>query len=207
MLEAEKKLQGAKYHLDRMREMYLDNEKFFTYELESFLAKIRSVPDVLLEDYNQIFSLGISLEENLDSKIFQMRAKQLKLPTAVSFIEWWKNEMKTLWADSIGSIIFGKRNVSIHRVTVTPNLKKISITATIRATASVKVIKKDDKGNVVEVRSSSTERPKTKTTNQKPKIDWCFEEYSEDNVLNISKQFFNRIKKLVEDAKKKYQIT
>jgi len=207
MLEAEKKLQGAKYHLDRMREMYLDNEKFFTYELESFLAKIRSVPDVLLEDYNQIFSLGISLEENLDSKIFQKRAKQLKLPTAVSFIEWWKNEMKTLWADSIGSIIFGKRNVSIHRVTVTPNLKKISITATIRAIASIKVIKKDDKGNVVEVRSSSTERPKTKTANQKPKIDWCFEEYSEDNVLNISKQFFNRIKKLVEDAKKKYQIT
>ncbi len=207
MLEAEKKLQGAKYHLDRMRELYLDNEKFFTYELESFLAKTRSVPDVLLEDYNQIFSLGISLQDKLDPKIFENKAKQLKLPTAISFIKWWKNEMNNLRTDRLGSIIFGKRNVSIHRMTVTPNLKKVSITGTISVRASITVTKTDNKGNVVEVSSSSNERPKTKTLGQQPKIEWCFKEYPDENVLNISEQFFNRIKKLVEDANKKYHIT
>jgi hypothetical protein len=206
MLEAEKKLQGAKYHLDRMRETYLDNETVFIYELESFLAKIRSVLDVLLEDYNKIFSLGISLQDKLYPKIFEKKAKQMKLPKAISFIKWWKNEMNNLRTEPLGSIIIGKRNVSIHRVTVTPNLKKISITETIRVSTSVTVTKIDSKGNVVEVISSSNERPKTKTPDQQPKIEWCFKEYPSDNVLNISEQFFNRIKKLVDDAKKNYHI-
>ncbi|MEM0172551.1 MAG: hypothetical protein QXV57_08325 [Thermoproteota archaeon] len=46
-----------------MEETYLKCEEHFIYELEAFLVKLRSVPDVLLEDFNEKFSLGISLDQ------------------------------------------------------------------------------------------------------------------------------------------------
>jgi ribosomal 30S subunit maturation factor RimM len=35
-MEAERKLHGAAYHLQRMEEWYLKNDEYFIYELEAF---------------------------------------------------------------------------------------------------------------------------------------------------------------------------
>lgn len=43
IMEAEKKLQGAIYHFQRMKETYLKYEENFIYELEAFLVKARAL--------------------------------------------------------------------------------------------------------------------------------------------------------------------
>ncbi|HSQ49350.1 MAG TPA: hypothetical protein VLL96_06690 [Candidatus Deferrimicrobiaceae bacterium] len=122
-MEAEKKFQGATYHLDKMSQLYLKNEEHFTYELDSFLSKIRSVPDVMLEDFNEKYKLGISLGENLYPDDFEMRAKKLGNKDALDFIKWWKKEIGKLWSSSSGPLLT-KRNISIHRKVITSDLKK-----------------------------------------------------------------------------------
>ena len=85
-MEAEKKLKGAEYHLERMNELYLKNEAQFTHEFEAFLSKIRSVPDVMLEDFNRKFNMGISLDENLYPLYFERKAKKLNNQEAISLL-------------------------------------------------------------------------------------------------------------------------
>ena len=97
VLEAEKKLQAAKYHLDRMKKTYTKNEEIFIYELESFLVNARSTPDILLEDFEKIFLLGISLRHRLFPDTFEKKAKQRQLPNAINFINWWRREMNRVW--------------------------------------------------------------------------------------------------------------
>lgn len=62
-LFSEEKLNVAKFFLDKLCEVRADKE-FICY-LDGFLTAAVSVLDVLLEDGNVIFSLGIPLEEKL----------------------------------------------------------------------------------------------------------------------------------------------
>ncbi|MEM0172552.1 MAG: hypothetical protein QXV57_08330 [Thermoproteota archaeon] len=49
--------------------------------------------------------------------------------------------MNQIESDPLGSIIFGKRNISVHRKVVGLDLKKISIYETIHVTESITVQK------------------------------------------------------------------
>jgi hypothetical protein len=203
-MEAEKKLRGAIYHFQRMEKAYLKNEENFIYELEAFLVKVRSVPDVLLEDFNEKLSLGISLEEELYPKTFEERARQLQNTQAISFIQWWKSKMEQIRSDKLGSILFGKRNISVHRKVVRPDLKKITLYETIRATTEyINIRKYDEKGNLIEDEKSlgippAPEEPKP------PEVEWCFSEYPDENVLEVSRKILQTVKRFVEEAKSRF---
>lgn len=202
-MEAEKKLRGATYHLQRMKEMYLKNEENFIYELEAFLVKTRSIPDVLLEDFNQKFSLGMSLEKELNHKTFKERAQQLQNAQAISFIKWWKDKMKQIRSDSLGSILFGKRNISVHRKVVKPDLKKVTLHDNIRLTDSVTVKKYDEKGKLIE----EVKSPETSQKPPEPKpaeINWFFSEHPDENILEACKKLLEMIKGFIEEAKSRF---
>lgn len=198
-MEAEKKLQGAFYHLQKMGELYLKNEEQFTHEFEAFLTKVRSVPDVMLEDFNKKFNLGISLKEDLYPDTFEKKAKQLKNKEATSFIEWWKNKMGHIRSSYTGPL-FDKRNIAIHRKTVPPDLKKVNLVAKISAFAEITV--HDAKGNVVA--KSSSIRPKDKEP-QPPKVEWSFTDYPNDNALDVSKKLLDEVHKMLEEAKTQFE--
>jgi len=200
-MEAEKKLQGVMYHLQRMEEMYLKNEENFVYELEAFLVKIRSVPDVLLEDFNEKFSLGISLEEELYPKTFEERARQQQNIQAIDFIQWWKTKMEMLKFHPLGSIFFGKkgkRNISVHRKVVAPDLKKITLFETIQVTATVRNY--DEKGNFIEERKSP-ETPPEPVEPKPPIVEWAFKDYPNEDVIETCKKLFKIVKDFIEEAK------
>ena len=202
-MEAEKKLLGAIYHLQRMEEFYLKNEEYFIHELEAFLVNVRSVPDVLLEDFNQKFSLRINLEEKLARKIFENRAKQMHNSQAISFIQWWKKKMDQIRSDKLGFILFGKRNISVHRKVVRPDLKKITIHETIRLTDSVTIRKYDEKGNLIEELKSPQIPPEP--IEQKPaEIGWFFSDYPNENVLEVSRKLLQIVKEFIEEAKSRF---
>lgn len=205
-MEAEKKLRGATYHLQRMREMYLKNEENFIHELEAFLVKARSVPDVLLEDFNKKFSLGISLEAELSPKTFEDKARQLRNTSALDFIQWWKAKMNHIRSDPLGSIFFGwkgKRNISVHRKVVRPDLKKITLVETIHLTESVTIRKYDEKGNLIE-ESKSPEIPPKPIEPKPAEINWFFSEYPNENVFEVSKKLLDVVKGFVEEAKSRF---
>jgi len=201
-MEAEKKLRGAIYHLQRMEEAYLKNEENFIYELEAFLVKVISVPDVLLEDFNEKLSLGISLEEKLYPETFEERARELQNAQAMSFIQWWRSKMEQIRSDKLGSIFFGKRNISVHRKVVRPDLK-ITLYETIRITDSINIRKYDEKGNLIED-VKSLEIPPALEEPKPSEIEWCFSEYPDENVLEACKKILQTVKRFVEEAKSRF---
>ncbi|MEM1963269.1 MAG: hypothetical protein QXN23_06590 [Candidatus Caldarchaeum sp.] len=204
-MEAQKKLEGAKYHFQRMEETYSKNEKHFTYELEAFLVKLRSVPDVLLQDFNEKFSLNINLEEKLDPKTFKERAEKMKNGQAIAFIQWWKENIDRMRSDKRGSILFSKRNISVHRKVLQPNLKKVNVFETITVTESIKIVKYDEEGRLVEEWKSPETPPKPREV--KPteiEINLFFSEYPEENVLEVCRMLLEMIEKFVEEAKNRF---
>ena len=202
-MEAEKKLRGAKYHLQRMKEKYLINEEIFTYELEAFLSKTRSIPDVLLEDFNQKFSLGISLEEKLYPETFEKRARELKNVQAINFIDWWKGKMNQIQSDPLGAILFKKRNISIHRKVVKPNHVKVTVHETIHLTDSVIVKKYDERGKLIE-EVKSPETPEKPPEPKPAEINWFFSEYPNEDVLEACKKLLEMMKEFIQEAKNKF---
>lgn len=181
-----------------MSELYLKNEEQFTNEFEAFLSKIRSVPDVMLEDFNRKFKLGISLEERLFPEDFIKRARKLNNQEAISFFNWWKNELEQIRSSTVGPL-FDLRNISIHRKTVTTDLKRINVTAKISCFAEIAVY--DAKGNLVS--KSSSIRPQDEKP-EPPKIEWSFKEYPNDNALDISKKLFSEIERMLKEAQLLY---
>ena len=198
-MEAEKKLQGAEYHLQRMEEFYLKNEEIFTYELEAFLAKIRSVLDVLLEDFNRKFSLGVGLEVKLKANIFEKRAKQLNNIQALNFIRWWRRKRDAIYSSPLG-FLFLKRNVSVHRAVVKPNLKKVTASEMLTVSESITVVKYNEKGRLVEKwegpKPSPVSRDRTSV-----EINWFFKDYRDKNVLEVCRELFKLMEDIVKEAK------
>ncbi len=179
-----------------MEEIYPKNQDEFTYELEAFLGKARSVPDFLLEDFNIKYSLGIGLEEYMDAKRFKKRAKQFKNTEALKFINWYGKKMSALKSDPIGKLFFDKRRVSMHRKTVKPDHTTVNIVATISLELVTQVF--DKNGNLVtEHRKPPKQQPK-----ESPKINLFFSEYDKENVLEASNKFLDMMRLFVEKAKK-----
>jgi hypothetical protein len=197
-MEAEKKFSGALYHFQRMEEVYLKNEEKLTYELEAFLVKIRSIPDVLLEDFNQKFSLGIGLERKLTPKIFRKKAQELGGIQATEFIKWWEEKKREIESGPLGSILFKKRNISVHRKVVAPDLKRITLTATVDLSYSITV--KNEKGKII----NELEMPPRSRKPEPQKIDWCFNEFPSEDVLGISKKLLQMVKEFIEEAKSRF---
>lgn len=203
-MQAEKKLRGAEYHLQRMEETYLKNEEYFVYELEAFLVKVRSVPDVLLEDYNGKFSLGIGLDEKMSAELFRKKAQDLQNPKAIDFIDWWGTKMGQLRSDNIGSLLLGKRNVSVHRKEVGPDRKEVAITSTARITLSTTVRAYDKNGNLTGETKTPETPPGPREKTASVKTNWFFKDFPDENVLALSRKLFAMIKDFIEEAKTRF---
>lgn len=172
----------------------MENEEQFTHEFEAFLTNARSIPDVMLEDFNNKFGLGISLEEKLTPNTFEKKAKQLKNQEAMAFIDWWKSRMEQVRSSALGPL-FDKRNIAIHRKTVKPDLKKINV---IPKFSVAEITVHDEKGNLVAKSSSigsKDEKP------EPAEFEWSFIDYPNDNALGVSKKLLDEIHKMLAEAK------
>jgi hypothetical protein len=200
-MEAEKKLYGAAYHLQRMEELYLKNDEHFIYELEAFLVKVRSILDVLLEDFNKKFCLGISSEERLSPDLFEERALRSTNKEAIEFIKWWRHKKDSIRSSKLGSLLFEKRNLSVHRKVISPDLKKVTVYDNIHIEESVTIRKYDAEGNLIE-EFDSQDTPVETVASKSAEMDWFFSEYPNENVLKVSYSLFQTLKEVVEEAKK-----
>ena len=214
----DKKIQAAEYHLANMKEKNVKDEQHFIYEVEAFLTKIRSIPDVLLEDYNQKFGLGISLNEKLYPKIFRDKANLVKdqkiRKKALDFLKWWIEEINRFSSNPLTSLFFKKRNKSIHRTELRVDLKRVTTQASINLSGSVTVIKRDKYGNIYDAGSFNDLPDKKENRQSKPslaknkiedtKVEWCFSEYPNENILEACQTLLDTMKQYALDAKKKF---
>lgn len=200
-MTAKETLEGALYHLNRMKLTYLTKD--FVHELRAFLSVTRSVPEHLLEDYNVKYSLNIPDEEHLITT-FKTEAKRLNNKVALNFFNWWKAERDKLRNDRIGSLLFTKRNISIHRRMVKPDLAKVEIRDYVHVTDSVTVEKYDSEGKLIEIVSSPPERPKTLAKESESKAEWFFKEYPDENVLIVCQKLYEMMRSFVTSAESRF---
>jgi hypothetical protein len=202
-MTAREKLEEAEYFLTKMCEIRPD-QKEFLFNLSAFLSAARSVPDYLLEDYNVKYSLQIPLTERYFRNVFEYQAKQTRNTVALSFIQWWKQEIDTLNLDPIWSLLTNKRNIDVHRTHTKPDLVKLRVTETITATASIRIEKYNKEGKLIEICESPKEPVKPKPKEREANVVWFFREYDKEPVVSICEKYLQMMKDFVSEAEQKF---
>jgi hypothetical protein len=112
-MQVKEKLNEAHYFLEMLRNAPGDNthERQFMYILSAFLNSWASVLDVLLYDYLEMFCLGFSRSERITERDFEIAARVLNHTQALSFIQWWKQQLGVL----SNNPLWTKRNLIVHR--------------------------------------------------------------------------------------------
>jgi len=191
-MEVEKVLLEAEYHLHRMRELYLNNLLYFKYELNAFLFNARSIPDVLLEDFNKVFSLGINSETKINSSKFEKVAYQLNNIQALTFLLWWTRYKNTnIISDPLFSILFSKRDISIYANIIE---REEENETSIFISGEWKVY--DEEGNLL---SKTLQKPMKSNKN-----NWFFNNYPVINVFDACEKLFEILRAFIEEAKNQF---
>ena len=114
------KFEEARFFLERIKEPLTPIEIGHYYS--AFLSSVNSIFDHILEDANNKFFVGISLDENLDSRKFRMITEYSGNIRAKKFIDWYDDVFKLIRKTESGKIFHVKRNLNIHRRIETPTL-------------------------------------------------------------------------------------
>lgn len=104
----------AGHGIKRLRE----EPREYGFYLRGTLASMRSVYDYILEEYNQKFGLGFTLDEKLTSQLFRDRAKERKNKDALRFIRAFDKGWQKLMNDPELNALLGEsgeRNIIMHR--------------------------------------------------------------------------------------------
>ena len=113
---AEQKTEEAEYFLEKITQA--GNRRDFVPNLSAFMSATRSIPDYILEDYNQKLGLNIPLTKTIYPRDFEKEAINQQNQTAQNFIKDYNTKLGNLYNDPIGSLLMTKRNIEIHRTDV-----------------------------------------------------------------------------------------
>lgn len=107
------KIRESEFFLQKIIDNY---EKFpeMEYYFHAFVVSTRSIPDYLLEEYNQRFGLNISEEERDFRSIFTKKAND-KGGDAKKFDKWYDQQISAINSDPTGRELWARRNLVIHR--------------------------------------------------------------------------------------------
>ena len=112
-MQAEEKLEEARFFLRMLNASPQDitHEREFMHVLSAFLSSWRSVTDVILYDYSDMFHFGFSRDEEITIHDFEIAARVTNNPQAGQFISWLNRQIGTLSRNPL----WRKRNVIVHR--------------------------------------------------------------------------------------------
>src|SRR5438105_2364821 len=114
-MTVQEKINEAKRWLQKIKTAYPHNQTEVQDNVNACLDAINSIPDHLLEDYNEKYKLGISLNEQLHSRNFEEEAKKQNKQNALNFIKWWKQQKQSIESTPFGSVLVVKRDLNTHR--------------------------------------------------------------------------------------------
>lgn len=180
--------------------------------LSTLLITIRSIPDHLLEDFNQKFSLDISLE------VWQFKQEFTKRSTGKSkeFIIWFDDMLKKIRSNLTCSVLMDKRNIDIHRQIQKPDYVQLSVKETMISSDSWSMMsfpagigekealrisreKQDARLKVIEEKRKTLKQNSNQFT-----IDYYFQDLPDTDILEASRLFLDAMKSVVKLANEKF---
>lgn len=81
------------------------------FYLSAFLSAWRSVIDVMLYDFAEYFDLGLTREDKMMARDFEIASKVLKRQKAFEFLRWWNKKRNDLCKKPLGLM----RIIIVHR--------------------------------------------------------------------------------------------
>ena len=94
MMHTRNKILEADFFLEKLQQTPDDPD--FTFYLSAFLSAWRSVLDIMLYDFAEHFSLGITRDDKINEQNFIFVAKTFGNHSAVEFIRWWRGNQGVL---------------------------------------------------------------------------------------------------------------
>jgi hypothetical protein len=194
------KLNEAKYFFEMLSQVQEEPDKFY-YNLSAFLTAWRSVLDVMLYDFAEYYSLGFSRDVDMTHKEFFAVAKALTKTEAMKFIEWWRKKQGML----SNSPFWKKRRIVVHRgypaMTQTYTFY-VSGSGGTSGTLSpyltpVGLPSESTLGTLV---------PRTLTVPTGTPSVWKFEDFPNENAIDMCQKAYGEMKKIVEEAEKLFGI-
>ena len=207
----QEQLQDAEYFLRIIRSKDMRDE--MRPNLKAFLSTARSIPDYMLEDYNNNFGLGIPLTDNggqshniLNHDTFRKEAKNKNNQDALKFIDFFDNEFKHLVNEPVVKLLFEKRNITIHRTSPSVRAEiQASITETIPISESVSFIVRDEDGNIKQQsHTKQNEEKHAQPSESAIKTKWFFEDYPQREVSDVCHDLLEKMKDFVNKIRGKF---
>jgi hypothetical protein len=177
LLDAEDKLDEARYDLALMQGNVSDSKKF-RYNLSAFLAAARSVVDILRK----------------------------QLAQKPGFRRWHDAKKGELKQNRVSKLLIDKRDYNIHQKLINATQHtNILATETVHVSESAVVIKIHENGTKETIYSSPETKPTMKVSTE-PKITvyWFFEECPEVDVLTLCTEYVSILSNIVSEAKSKF---
>jgi hypothetical protein len=109
-MQAREKLNEAVYFLAGLRDSS-QNPQEFNYNLSAFVSALHSVFDLMLFDFAEKYSMGITREDRITDDVFGFVAKALQNQNALNFLNCWRTNLNQLNQNSL----FRKRSLILHR--------------------------------------------------------------------------------------------
>lgn len=203
------KVDQAERWLDKIKNSY-PNQTEVEDNLSAFLSSINSIPDHLLEDYNNKYNLGVSLTEDLYKNKFEDKAKSQKNVNAIAFIVWFKQKINIIELDPIGSILTQKRHLDIHRTTQKPNHFEATLSDIVEVSDSVSVrefpanMTAEEAMRILREEVGKEEKKNSETRNESQSgsstVDLYFQDLININVRDACQHFLDLMKNMVSEA-------
>jgi len=212
-MAAKEKLSEAEYFLNMLKKTPW-RDPVFAYNLSAFLSSWRSVLDVMLFDFAQLYALGFEREDHLDYEGFEIAAKALGRKQALEFLKWWKRECEKL----ARTPLYRARNIVVHKGTP-PIAISIPLTGPSPAPSSIGEVIQKMRSRVAvgkgELRFAFSDDQFGSLVKLLPKKPWMItmdamvnEVLFDINPVMKAKDAcqvgFERMKKIVETSEKKY---
>lgn len=205
-------IEKAERWLSKLSIAYEKRDQTEINDLSSMLLIIiRSIPEHLLEDFNQKFGLGIPL----DNRKFHDEFKKRSAGQSKQFFYWYNDELKKYRYDSKLKILMNKRNIEMHRKLQKPEITGLRVKETMTSFSHITIIPAEatddeiriikEKANIeiekkaVQKRKEMSERYPTKII-----VDYYFNDLPDINVLESSKLFLDAMKLMVKTAYEKF---
>jgi hypothetical protein len=212
-MQAAKKLDEARFFLDWLSRTPQDTTHAdeFMYILSAFLNSWKSVLDVLLYDYAEKFSLGLSREERITDRDFEVAARALQNTQASSFVHWWRQQLSLLSQNPLWT----KRKIIVHRG-YPPTMRKytVFVTDSIAVSSTISVYGSStppiSSGSSSAISpaaptsptspSHNSQHPITTTTPNETRIEIRFADLQDRSVVDYCQQAFHEIERIVNSA-------
>lgn len=192
-MDTRSKLKETQYFLATLIETQHDSEEGY-YNLSAFLSAWRSVLDVMLYDFAEHYSIGLTREDKMMSHDFWIVAKARKNTQALDFYKWWSKKIRKLSENPLWSM----RHVVVHRG-YPEIIQTVYIPGSLSSGATIFLSGSEDELN--ELLSSIGSIPATHIIIGPPTPEIKF-----PDVLDMCKKGFALMQRIVDEAEKEFNV-